>query len=258
MCELLGLAFNQPVRASLSFRGFRHRGAENPHGWGLAIYPEGEAGRARIYKEAESAEYSALADELRDSQRLESSIFIGHVRFGNVGGQSFDNTHPFSREIRGRDFVLAHNGTLRWPDAGHGLDGSFTPVGTTDSEHALCALLTWMIDEEIPFTGFRAIEERLRFANNLGTMNLLFSDGTHLFAYHDHRGYNGLCYTHRRAPFPSVRLEDEDWAVRLADQKHPDQRGYVIATRPLTDEPWTDFEPGSLMVFKDGELVYPD
>jgi len=44
MCELLGMSFNLPVRPSISFRGFRHRGEENPDGWGIAFYPD-EAGR---------------------------------------------------------------------------------------------------------------------------------------------------------------------------------------------------------------------
>ena len=30
MCELLGLAFNEPVTVSISFRAFQHRGATNP------------------------------------------------------------------------------------------------------------------------------------------------------------------------------------------------------------------------------------
>jgi glutamine amidotransferase len=38
--------------------------------------------------------------------------------------------------------------------------------------------------------------------------------------------------------------------------KSPDQIGYVIATQPLTDEYWTTFDEGVLVVFKAGEIVY--
>lgn len=255
MCQLLGLVFNQPVRPSFSFRGFRHRADCNPHGWGLAAFPDGSA---QIFKEPLHAKNSELAAFLRDYQQLKSKIFIGHVRYGNVGGQSLANTHPFSREVRGRHFVLAHNGTLDSRRLRHGLDGHFTPVGKTDSEHALCALLTWMVKEEVPFTSFVEIEKRLRQMNELGDMNLLFSEGNHLFAYHDSKGYNGLSFTHRKAPFPRVSLQDEDWEVDLAEEKRLDQSGYVIATKPLTDEEWKPFPQGTLLVFKDGDLIYPN
>jgi len=65
-----------------------------------------------------------------------------------------------------------------------------------------------------------------------------------------------LCMTERVAPFERVSLRDEDWEIDLGEQKHPDQRGFVIATRPLTDEQWKDIEPGSLLVFKDGRCIY--
>jgi glutamine amidotransferase len=41
-------------------------------------------------------------------------------------------------------------------------------------------------------------------------------------------------------------------------EKDPRQRGFVIATRPLTSEDWDDLPPGSLFVFKDGRIVYGD
>lgn len=122
MCELLGLNFNQPVRCSLSFRGFRHRGEDNLHGWGVARF-----------------------------------------------------------------------------------------------------------------------------------------DGFQLYCYRDRNGYNGLCMTERTAPFGRVSPRDEDWEIEFAEEKRPDQRGIVIAIRPLTNEKWDGLVPGSLYVFKKGQCVYgPD
>lgn len=37
MCELSGMSFNLPVRPNISFRGFRQRGENNPHGWGIEL-----------------------------------------------------------------------------------------------------------------------------------------------------------------------------------------------------------------------------
>ena len=208
MCQLLALAFNEPVTPALSFRGFRHRANDNPHGWGLASF---SGSTATITKEPTRADTSDTVESILENHDLTSKIFIGHVRYGNVGGVSMLNTHPFAKKLRGKDFVLAHNGTLNGlkppPNARH------TPDGTTDSELALCVLADWLIEENCAITDFARIHDRLRKLNDFGKLNLLFSDGEHLFAYHDAHRYKGLCYTHRKSPFPCVSLSDEDWTA---------------------------------------------
>ncbi|MCD5411892.1 class II glutamine amidotransferase [Thermodesulfovibrionales bacterium] len=251
MCELFGLNFNQPIQCSLSFRGFRHRGKHNPDGWGIARF---DGRDCQVFKEPIKAPNSKLATFLRDYESFVSKIFIGHVRYASRGNHTLQNTHPFSRTFRSRKVVLAHNGTLDpvIPEAAL----KFHPVGETDSEYLLCALLTMLSEERIRFTDFQRIEAVLRKFNRFGNMNLLFSEGDHLYSYRDHNRYNGLCITKRTAPFDRVSLRDEDWKVDLAEEKHPDQRGFVIATHPLTNEKWNDMLPGSLRVFKDGQCVY--
>lgn len=251
MCELLGLNFNKPVRCSLSFRGFQRRGEYNPHGWGVARF-EGSA--CQVFKEPIKAPKSRLATFLRDYELFESKIFIGHVRYASRGSRALQNTHPFVRTFRSREVALAHNGTLDPVMPKSVL--KFHPVGETDSEYLLCALLTKLSCEKIQFTDFKEIENILREFNKYGQMNILFSEGEHLYCYHDQNGYNGLCMTERKAPFGKVFLRDEDWEVNLAEEKHPDQRGFVIATRPLTDEKWDYLPPGSLRAFKNGQCVY--
>lgn len=251
MCELLGINFNQPVRCSLSFRRFRQRGRDNPDGWGVARFD----GRAcQVFKEQIKAHESKLAMFLRDYESFVSNIFIGHVRRASVGKNKLQNTHPFVRTFRRREVALAHNGTLEKVMAESDL--KFHPVGETDSEYLFCALLTTLSNEKILFTDFQRIESVLRNFNRFGTMNLLFSEGDHLYCYRDENGYNGLCMTERTAPFNKVSLKDEDWEVDLAEEKHPDQRGFVIASKPLTKEKWNNLTPGCLCVFKDGHCVY--
>lgn len=251
MCELLGLNFNQPVRASLSFRGFRHGGEHNPHGWGIARFDERAC---QVFKEPIKAPNSKLATFLRDYDYFVSKTFIGHVRYASRGSHTLQNTHPFVRVFRAREIALAHNGTLRLMMEREAL--KFHPVGETDSEHLLCALLTKLSEQGIRFADFERIEAALHEFNGYGAMNLLFSEGEHLYVYRDQNGYQGLCMTERIAPFDRVALRDEDWQVDLAEEKRPDQRGFVIATRPLTNENWENLEPGSLNVFKDGQRVY--
>jgi predicted glutamine amidotransferase len=253
MCELMGLNFNQAVRCSLSFRGFRHRSEENPDGWGIARF-EGKA--SQVFKEPISATRSRLSEFVRDYEAFVSRIFIGHVRQASRGAHTLENTHPFVRVFRQREVVFAHNGTLNLPGTTGRL--TFRPVGETDSERLFCELLSRLSVGRVPLTEFEIIEVLLRGFNSFGTMNLLFSEGEHLYVYHDRAGYNGLCMTERSAPFGHVRLQDEDWSVDLNEEKHPGQRGVVIATSPLTNEQWTDLTPGSLWVFKDGQRVYGD
>jgi len=252
MCELLGLNFNQPVRPSLSFRGFSHRGDKNPHGWGIARY-EGKA--CQVFKEPIKVQSSQLAAFIRDYDAFISTIFISHVRDASRGNQTLQNTHPFVRVFRSRDLVCAHNGTIKEPLDSTPLD--FQPVGETDSEVLFCALLTSLSQAQISFDEFQKIEKVLRGFNELGTMNLLFSEGDHLYCYRDKDGHNGLCRTERISPFKRVSLQDEDWDIDLAEENQPGQRGFVIASHPLTkNEQWIDFTPGALGVFKDGQLVY--
>ncbi|WP_455379495.1 class II glutamine amidotransferase [Petrachloros mirabilis] len=221
----------------------------------LALYIGRFDGRAcQVFKEPVKASQSRLATFLRDYDSFVSKTFIGHVRYASQGDHTLQNTHPFSRTFRSREVALAHNGTLAPVMAKAHL--KFHPVGETDSEYLLCALLTALSAQAIRFTDFRGIEAVLREFNGSGTMNLLFSEGDHLYVYRDQNGYNGLCITERTPPFDRVSLRDEDWDVDLAAEKNPDQRGFVIATRPLTDERWHDLASGSLCVFKDGQCVY--
>jgi glutamine amidotransferase len=209
-----------------------------------------------VFKEPLRSTDSKLSPFLRDYEAFESRIFIGHVRNVSRGGVSLQNTHPFVRTFRSREVALAHNGTLdlEFPRR----ERKFNPVGETDSELLFCALLTELSRRGIQFNHFGDIEAILHEFNAQGSMNLLFSDSEHLYCYRDRNRYNGLCMVERRAPFEAVSLQDEDWLVDLAQEKNPHQRGFVIATRPLTDENWRDLPPGSLFVFKDGRMVYPE
>ena len=147
MCELMALAFNEAMRSHFSFRGFIHRGATNSDGWGIAHYPDDKFA-AQIIKEPLPANHSTLATFLRDHQELRSRIFIAHVRRA-TSSVHYANTHPFSRVLRGREYIFAHNGSL---DNGYkeALPVSpWSPLGSTDSEYAFCHLMN-VVENQIP------------------------------------------------------------------------------------------------------------
>ena len=254
MCELLGMCFNQEVQPSFSLRGFRMRSERNPHGWGLAFYPDKSV---QVYKEPVKSRKSLMAEIMEGYNLIRSSIIMSHVRYTSKGSVAQRNTHPFQREWDGREYVFAHNGTL---NAEFNLeDGRYRPVGETDSEMVFCHIMNQISENGVTFedeSEYRWLWDLLRDINQRGTFNCLLSDGRHLFCYHDHAGYNGLCQLHRRAPYDKVKLLDDDYEINLAHEKRPDQEGYIIASNPLTNEKWEEFQEGELRVYRDGKLVY--
>lgn len=263
MCDLLGLSFNTPVTAKISLDVFQQRGEMNPDGWGVAFYHDN---RIQVIKEAEPAVDSRLFDFIE--QYPQSQTFITHVRRSTRGARSYLNTHPFYRLLTSgfskREYAFAHNGTLLQEEK---LTLKlFSPIGETDSEHAFCFILDAISDrriEEWKIDDFQFIEELLRKINDgQNTLNCIFSDGEHLFCYSDTNDYNnGLRFVRQTHPFGRVELTSQDERLgRIdiqSDSKEQSQIGYIISTKILTKELWTEFEGGELIVFKQGEIVYP-
>ena len=258
MCELLGMCFSKPIQPSISFIGFRNRGEVNRHGWGVAFYPDASA---QVIKEPINAAASRLSNFLKDYQRMRSQIVLAHVRHATVGNHTRKNTHPFERELRGKDYVFAHNGTLkRGFKSGLPL-GSFAPIGDTDSEHAFCYLLDRMRGRcagEWTKEDLRWLHNELKKVNSHGFFNCLFSDGEHLFAYRGFDGKRELHFVSRNPPYGKVKLLDQDFEIDLGKDKGGNTQGFIVATRPLTDEAWVPFSPGHLIVFKGGRIVFSE
>lgn len=254
MCELLGMECNVPTDIAFSFAGMRRRGGGTAHhgdGWGLALY-EGRA--ARTFLDPTAASKSPLARFVSDNP-IKTLLAIGHIRKKTRGETTLANTHPFVRELWGRHWVFAHNGTVR--GARKLSLGRFTPIGTTDSEHAYCHLLEAL---RASFPGypkrrrelFEAIASVGADIGARGSFNFLLGDGSHLYA----RCATKLCYIERRAPFGSARLADDDVTVDFASVTTPGDRVAVVSTVPLTtNETWTHGEPGTMWVFDRGVRV---
>jgi glutamine amidotransferase len=182
-------------------------------------------------------------------------LAVAHVRKRTRGRATLVNTHPFERELWGRSFVFAHNGTIR--GARKLSLGRFRPIGQTDSEHAFCAMLA-MLEHAFP-RGYPQDSRKLweamahiaRHVGRDGTYNFLLGDGTHLFA----RCATRLCHIVRKAPFGAATLADEEVRVDFAQVTTPRDRVAVVATAPLTrDEQWITAAPNTLLVFRRGGL----
>ena len=144
----------------------------------------------------------------------------------------------------------------------------YYPAGDTDSERSFCWLLAQLRGMQIKpifkgkYVGYndadaRHIYQQLLYINVecLGSFNVLFSDGIHLFAYRDVHGQRPLHYLYREYPFAITQFRDTDIEVNLDIEKGREEAGYIIASEPLSSEEWCEFSPGQLIVFKDGEIV---
>jgi len=252
MCELLGMSTNVPTDIRFSFAALAKRGGETgPHadGWGITFY---EGGGCRSFHDAEPSAKSELAKLLRN-YAIKSLVVIAHVRKANRGRVSLENTHPFGRELWGRAWTFAHNGQLK------GVKrlplGRFEPVGSTDSEHAFCWMLSRLQarwprrprDSQIE----AMIADLARQLGGMGVFNMLLSDGRTLYAHCGKR----LCYLTRCAPFGTATLIDEDWRVDFAQETSKTDVVTMIATRALTrDETWTELERGDTLILSQGAV----
>jgi glutamine amidotransferase len=251
MCELLGMNCNVPTDICFSFTGFQARGgATDVHGdgWGIAFF---EGRGVRVFLDPQPSCRSPVAELVR-RYPIHSLNVIAHIRKATQGPVGLENTHPFMRELWGRYWIFAHNGNLA--DYAPALDGSFLPVGQTDSERCFCHLLQSLRRRFPDAPPERqalqaALEEFAAQVRPHGPFNFLLSNGDCLFA---HRATE-LHYIIRQAPFAVAHLKDQDVAVDFNELTSPNDRVALIVTQPLTDnETWIPLPANRVAMFADG------
>jgi predicted glutamine amidotransferase len=254
MCQLLGMNCNTPTDICFSFTGFQTRGGltdVHSDGWGIAFF---ENKGVRQFLDPEPSATSAIAEFVRNYP-IKSKSVIAHIRKATQGQVSLENTHPFQREMWGYYWVFAHNGNLE--NFQPQLDGFFQPVGSTDSERIFCYLMQNLrADFGNTYPGsdkvFSHVHKMSLELSQLGELNFLFSNGECLISHCSTR----LTYIVRKAPFTTARLKDQDVSVDFGSLTTNQDRVAVIATTPLTDnEDWQTLNPGTLVMFKNGQLV---
>ena len=252
MCELLGMSANTPTDLCFSFTGLTQRGGNTgPHkdGWGVAFY-EGKG--VRLFLDPQPSVSSPVA-ELVQNYPIKSKTAICHIRQANVGDICLANTHPFVRELWGRNWVFAHNGQLshftRQP-------GPYEPVGDTDSETIFCDLMNRIHHvlprDAMPHQLAATLAELAEEYAAQGVFNCLLSNGDWLFTYCSTK----LASITRRAPFGAAQLKDADVTVDFSAVTTPNDVVSIIATEPLTtDEQWDIYQPGEWKLWSQGEVI---
>jgi transglutaminase-like putative cysteine protease/predicted glutamine amidotransferase len=260
MPNLLAMSFEGELAPSFDLRCLGP-GAKLPDGWGLAYYPAGEP-CAQVLKEPAPAHGSIRGELVRAWQHLESSLFIVHVRTATWGRNTDANTQPFVKSHGGRDFTIAHGGSL---------DRRFTPsepriyepVGATDTELVFCELLNRAQaagKSSLADIGPELLHAWLFELNAYGSLSLVLTDGHDLIAYADASAQGALHVLELLPPYDQVSIGDADVSVDLTKRGVVSRKGIVVSSAPLdvsigegrVAPAWRTLEPGSLLVVRQG------
>lgn len=252
MCQLLGMNCNVPTDITFSFEGFRRRGGQTDQhgdGWGIAFF---ETDGWRVFLDPLPSATSPVAEFIR-TYPIKSRNVIAHIRKATQGRVSLANTHPFRRELWGKEWLFAHNGNLSdFSYQGH----RFQPVGMTDSEQAFCMILDMLADKFAAQPTLAELADAFASSStalaNHGTFNCLLAVDDVLLVHCSTQ----LHYVVRQAPFTVAHLADADVLVDFAEHTTPEDRVAIIATLPLTDnELWQALSPGETAIFQQGRRI---
>jgi len=265
MCELLALCSLRATRLTVSPATLAGRGGSagrNRDGWGATFCAGNDVA---LFRESTAAGDSRLA-RLLETQGPSTTLAVAHIRHATQGKIALSNTQPFRRELAGQMHVFAHNGDL--PDIGRYEELAFDrcrPIGTTDSEHAVCALLErirhlWDSSSSLPPLEARpaVVAQFAADLRPLGPANFLYADGDTLFA-HGHRRIQpdtgaieppGLFLLSRRCR--EARIPAAAGDVSGADGI---QQVVLIASVPLTDEQWRPLAEGEIVAVSAGRVL---
>ncbi len=254
MCQLLGMNCATPTDITFSFRGFSQRAgitSDHSDGFGIAFF---EDKACRLFVDNQSAVESPIAELVRNYP-IKSRNVIAHIRKATQGKITLENSHPFMRELWGRQWIFAHNGDLH--DFQPSLSGRFIPIGNTDSELAFCYLLDQLVEKfgyvepslEQIFSVLEAVSPQIA---EYGTFNFCLSNGQALFSY----ATTKLHWLVREYPFQPAQLIDLDVEVDFSEVTTAEDRVAVITTEPLThNENWTAFQAGEMILFQAGQPI---
>ncbi len=267
MSKLLGMSFDAAVSPLITLLRTRDQRADGarPYGWGMAWYAAADRA-ATVVKDPAATSDGAATLLLRDWTRCRSTLFVCHLR-GAAARISQENTHPFARSHAGRDWVMTHQGQL---GEGYlerlslGERPVFQPVGRTDTEHLLCWLLQRCREldlHRLADIGWERLHGWLQEINQLGTLNLLISDGSHLVVYQDQERHRPLHWLRRLPPHAQNTLSNEDIELDLGGARDGARTAVLVSSERLlgADDDgaeWKELRGGQMLVVCRGAVVW--
>jgi len=269
MCRLYALLANEPTKVECSLVYAQNalmeqsrrdsQGRQHADGWGVVCYVELE--RSRIPTTVKHSNAAFDTDHFsRSAEKVYSKAVVAHVRLATVGFTSTLNAHPFTHD----EWTFAHNGTIPSFEKLSGKMEANTGerylncrLGTTDSEMFFLWLLYQMEANGINADNVAKKEEDARrvisesiaaLANDClevapdkeSRLNFVMTNGHVLFACRwnnsMHRIVRDGVYDCEICGIPHIHHSP---AVN--------HRAVVVASEPITSEPWSEVPNHSLM-----------
>jgi transglutaminase-like putative cysteine protease/predicted glutamine amidotransferase len=257
MPNFLAMSFEGTLAPCFNLRCLEP-GRKLPDGWGIGFYPGGEPS-ACVLKESAPPPGSIRSEIVKAWEHLESSLFLLHIRSATWGSVTDANTQPFCRSFAGRDFLLAHSGSLERRLTAQG-GPAFEPVGSTDSELLFCELLRWLSDRGMRSLGDAAADDIRAFLgelNDFGSLTLAAADGRDLLVYADAKGESRVYLGNVEPPFERLVIDDIDVEVDLTRRGAKSRKGVILASNPLEGASieWRLVEPGSILIVRQGAVL---
>ncbi len=264
MSELLGVSFDSVTAPVISLRGAATRKDASTvdskrSGWGFGWYPGSELA-GQILKNPTAGADDPAARALKDWNRFGSTLFLGHF-LGSAAHRSQSDSQPYLRNFSGRAWIIAHSGALREDFRQKlplGDKPGFEPVGRTDTEHVFCWLLNRMHEagtRNLGDYGWERLATDLRAVNELGSLNLMLTDGQSLVVYQDREVVQPIYWSRRLPHHEGAPLGNDVLSLDL--EPHQSNRTFVIfATTPLSGEAWVRMAGGQLLVARRGQIYW--
>jgi predicted glutamine amidotransferase len=239
MCELLGISSNKKIPFEKIYLEFRSHATLHKDGWGIAFH---EPRTFNVIKEAKPANFSSLSKYI--ATHVKSHLIIAHIRKASRGNVALRNTHPFQRELFGKSWVFAHNGTVfERPEVRDFQLIHYFPIGQTDSELAFCYILDRLKEMGNNLTFEEKMDTILSSVRVIDVgafgFNFLMSDSEYLYAYRGKRG-PALHYIKN-----NIENTEESITISTKKLKHSN-----------LNENWVWMRKGELLIIKEGKIIY--
>ncbi len=255
MTQLLGINTQEELNVSFSFRMASSFEENAPDGWGYAFYNGSEW---QSFKESlDMDKILRLGVKTMSSHDFICKTFMSHIRYATLGKVTYDNTHPFDRDLFDSRWFFAHHGHLRLYRQIVNSMEYFKPKGDTDSETAFCVILEELrkygrlpSDKDLARTILKTAKE----LSKQGGLNFLLSNGEMLHAYYS--GYKSMFYTTIRPPFEDEIIGGNEKLKITLETRNIQSPISIIATEPIADEfDWKQCELGTLYSFRNGQRI---